>query len=724
MRPLISVRRRSFLTQLGSLLATAVALAACTDDSGPTSPLRVTPRGSAQAAPGKAEPIPDSYIVTLDDSVSDVEAAAKRFGERHGGRIGYAYTRAMRGFSINLPAQAAAQLARAPGIARVEPNHTMQLIGSTQSFPPWHLDRIDQPDLPLNQAYAYAGTAGLTTVYIIDSGVRTTHVEFGGRAVPGFDPPDGAGPIDYCGHGTHVAGIVGAATYGVAKQAKIVSVRVFRSGSCEGSTADLIAGINWIIANRRLPAVANISLEFKGTIVLSVETAVNNLIAAGVTTVVGAGNSGFDACIQTPQRVPAAITVAASDISDSRAWFSNYGPCVDIFAPGVSVLSTWNTSNTASEYLNGTSMASPVVAGVVALAQELSPSLATGYVINGATLNRISNVGPGTPNRLINAANMPISCGGPCIIKPPDERFQRVTIGGPYAGTEGAPVSFALSGGTDPTLTYTWNFGDFSTASGPSATHTYADNETYVVTLTAADALNPANSIVLNTTVVVSNAAPVVQAGADFSAASGSLVTLPLSFTDAGALDGPWSYRIDWSDGTPASVGTTSTGGSVTATHVFRTAKPYTVRVTVTDKDGSVGSDDVIVTVNRIAIGVDALPGASPNTIRLGSKPNEVIQVAVLSSATFDAASIDGATATLGDGLGTDAGAQRDKRGQAIVSVADVNGDGRADRIYSFVKSDLVAAGDLTTATVRLTFLATLSDGRQVAGSDAVTVAR
>ncbi|HET9530168.1 MAG TPA: S8 family peptidase, partial [Blastocatellia bacterium] len=276
-------------------------------------------------------------------------------------------------------------------------------LNVTQNNPPWGLDRIDQRDRPLSATYTYTRNGAGVNVYIIDTGIRRTHTQFGGRAVIGFDAiNDGRNTSDCNGHGTHVAGTVGGSTFGVAKGVRLFAVRVLNcSGS--GSTSGVVAGVNWVTSNHIKPAVANMSLG--GGASSSIDTAVNNSINAGVTYAVAAGNSNQNAANFSPARVSAAITVGSSTINDARSSFSNFGSVVDIFAPGSSIQSAWWTSDTATATLSGTSMASPHVAGVAARILQgspgASPATVRNTIVNDATLNRLSGIPSGTANRLL-----------------------------------------------------------------------------------------------------------------------------------------------------------------------------------------------------------------------------------------------------------------------------------------------------------------------------------
>jgi subtilisin family serine protease len=348
--------------------------------------------------------IPDQYIVVFEPRVDDVESAADDLVRMNRGRRGHVYTSALRGFSATLSEQAAMRIANDPRVAYVEEDGEVS-IQATQSGATWGLDRIDQRDLPLNSTYNYNTTASNVKVYIIDTGIRTTHSQFGGRAINGYDAVDGTLPAADCnGHGTHVAGTVGGSTYGVAKGVTLVAVRVL---NCQGSgtNSGVIAGIDWVTSNHPAgaPAVANMSLG--GGASTAIDDAVRRSIADGVTYAVASGNSNVDACSSSPARVAEAITVNSSTSSDARSSFSNYGSCTDIFAPGSSITSAWYSSDTATNTISGTSMATPHVAGVAALYlagnTTASPATVWAAIRDSATLNKITSAGSGSPNRLL-----------------------------------------------------------------------------------------------------------------------------------------------------------------------------------------------------------------------------------------------------------------------------------------------------------------------------------
>jgi aqualysin 1 len=353
-----------------------------------------------EAEPERA--IPGQYIVVFKDTpgARGMAEGLARQAEAEGGRVLHIYGDALVGFAAQLPDQAVQALRRNPNVDYVEVDQVVSLE-ATQVNPPWGLDRIDQRDRPLNQRYYYSRTGNGVRVYIIDTGIRYSHNDFGGRAFFGYDSFGGNGS-DCNGHGTHVAGTAGGSTHGVAKSVRLISVRVLNcSGS--GTISGVIAGVNWVTNNRIRPAVANMSLG--GGASTSLDNAVNNSISAGVTYAVAAGNSNANACNYSPARVSAAITVGSTTSSDARSSFSNFGSCVNIFAPGSSITSAWHTSNSATNTISGTSMAAPHVAGVAALYLQGSPSAAPSTVrstiYNNATTGRLSGIGSGSPNRLL-----------------------------------------------------------------------------------------------------------------------------------------------------------------------------------------------------------------------------------------------------------------------------------------------------------------------------------
>ncbi|MPY60312.1 S8 family peptidase [Streptomyces spongiae] len=368
----------------------------------------------AQAAPAEGKvlaadsptAIKGSYIVTLKKGATGLKASSsqgKSLVKTYGGTVKKTFSHALNGYSANLSATEAKRLAADPAVASVEQNQTVT-VDATQSNAPWGLDRIDQAALPLSGTYTYPDSAGSgVTAYVIDTGVRISHQQIAGRATNGYDAVDGDNVAqDGNGHGTHVATTIAGSTYGVAKAAKIVAVRVLNNAG-SGTTAGVVAGIDWVTANHSGPSVANMSLG--GGASTALDTAVSNSIASGVTYAVAAGNSSANASSYSPARVASAITVGATTSTDAKASYSNYGSVLDIFAPGSSITAGWNTSDTATNTISGTSMATPHVAGAVAvyLAGHTSatPAQVATALTSGATSGVVTSPGTGSPNRLL-----------------------------------------------------------------------------------------------------------------------------------------------------------------------------------------------------------------------------------------------------------------------------------------------------------------------------------
>lgn len=467
------------LAALGTLAATVAAVVAV---SGSPAYAEANILGA-----GNPNRVPGSYIVVLKEAASPSTLA-----DRYGGTVGHVYTKAVHGFSIQASEQSARRLAADRAVAYVEADQTVYAIGTQNNPPSWGLDRIDQRDLPLSGSYTYPNTAGNVRAYIVDTGIRTTHTDFGGRATWGTNTTGDGQNTDCNGHGTHVAGTVGGTAHGVAKEARLIAVKVL---NCQGSgtTSGVIAGVDWVTNNAVKPAVANMSLG--GGASSTLDNAVTNSINSGVTYAVAAGNDNADACNYSPARAAAAVTVGSTTSSDARSSFSNWGTCLDIFAPGSSITSAWNTSDTATNTISGTSMASPHAAGAAALVLSANtswtPTQVRDYLVNNATTGKVTSPGTGSPNRLLYVVN---SSGGNDFSISVSPTSGSATQGNSVSAT----VSTSVVSGTAETVSLstsglpsgaTASFSPSSVTAGGSSTMTIATSTstpagTYTVTIT------------------------------------------------------------------------------------------------------------------------------------------------------------------------------------------------------------------------------------------------
>ncbi|WP_240136613.1 S8 family serine peptidase [Streptomyces sp. MUM 178J] len=420
----MSVRTSRRRLAVASAIAAALTLGAVS--ALPATAAEQAPEGVIENA-GAPGAVAGSYIVTLDESAANAESKKGRsLAAAYGAKIKKTYKAALNGYAVELSEAQAKKLAADPAVESVVQNRVLSINGTQPNPPSWGLDRIDQRNLPLNNSYTYPDSAGDgVTAYIIDTGVRISHNDFGGRASYGYDAIDNDNTAqDGHGHGTHVAGTVAGSSYGVAKNAEIVAVRVLNNQG-SGTTAQVVAGIDWVTQNAVKPAVANMSLG--GGADTALDNAVRNSIASGITYAVAAGNDSSNASNYSPARVTEAITVGSTDSGDGRSYFSNYGSVLDLFAPGSSITSAWNSSDSATNTISGTSMAAPHAAGAAALYladnETATPSQVSSALAGAATTGVVGNPGSGSPNRLLYVGDGGTEPPPP----PPGDRFENTT---------------------------------------------------------------------------------------------------------------------------------------------------------------------------------------------------------------------------------------------------------------------------------------------------------
>jgi subtilisin family serine protease len=432
-----------------AILPLVLAIAACSDSQAPTEMMPVT---TPAAVAGQA--IPNRYVVVFKNTVAatSVSGEAQRIVNADKGKLHFVYEHSIHGFAADLSPSAVAALRLNRNVAYVEQDRVVTIEATQSPTPSWGLDRIDQKALPLNNSYTYPNTGAGVHVYGIDTGILYSHTDFGGRASKGFDAiTSGGNAVDCNGHGTHTATTIAGAKYGVAKGATVVGVRVLDCGG-SGSFSQVIAGVNWVTNNAIKPAVANMSLG--GGAFQALDDAVTASIGKGIVYAIAAGNNfGSNACNNSPARTPNALTVAASDISDNRASFSDIGTCVDIYGPGVNITAGWIGSNTATNTISGTSMATPHVAGVVALYLSANPTATPAQVRTALVTNAsavVKNPGANTTNLLVQ---MGFIGGGGGGNNPPTANFtvncttaHRCTFNGSSSTDDHGVVSYRWNG--------------------------------------------------------------------------------------------------------------------------------------------------------------------------------------------------------------------------------------------------------------------------------------
>ncbi|MFN2398514.1 MAG: S8 family serine peptidase [Gemmatimonadaceae bacterium] len=580
--------------KLAILAVTGVVVAACSDSNTPSGPPRLAP--IAQATGGiQTQLVPNEYIVALRSSQvgrAQLGTVAQSIAAATGADVLAVFGAAINGFAVYAdPAEIAAIRAN-PAVEYVEQVQVYRAIATQQPTPSWGLDRVDQRNLPLDNSFTYPTGGATVHIYIIDTGILSAHTDFTGRMGAGANFIAQAAPLGDCnGHGTHVAGTAGGTTYGIMKTATMHAVRVLDCGG-SGTTTTVVNGINWVINNAIQPAVSNMSIG--GPISTTIDNATNNMVAAGVVSPVAAGNSNTNACNSSPSRAVSAITVGATRITDARASFSNFGTCLDIFAPGENIKSDWIGSNTATNTISGTSMASPHVAGAAALYRSFNPTHTATQVANALTSNattgKVTNPGTGSPNLLLY---MGFIGGGPpnqnpvanftysCLPKVPPPGFRCDLDGSSSSDPDGSVTAWS------------WTSPGKPTKSGVTSFYAFPGAGTYSVTLTVTDNRGGTNS--LTRSIVVGAPPPNQDPVADFT--YNCVPRTPNVGSDC-TFDGSSSSDPD---GTIVSYAWSATGrvnkSGVSATYPFPTGSRPQVTLTVTDNLGATNSKTVTVIV-------------------------------------------------------------------------------------------------------------------------------
>jgi subtilisin family serine protease len=583
------------MKRLLALVLGACTIAGCRDSLGPESQVPVQDTPSPSQSTTQLEPRPGYYIVVFRRDVNDVPAAASRLMWNRRDAIEHTYQYAFKGFAAKLSDEQVKALQNDSTVERVVPDLIVHAMG-TESNAPWGLDRIDQRSLPLSSSYTYSGTGSGVNVYILDTGIRLTHSQFGGRAHFAFDAFGGNGN-DCNGHGTHVSGIVGGSTYGVAKGVNLYSVRVL---DCDGSgpVSGIIAGVDWVTAHHKSPAVANLSLGSPAY--TPFDEAVKNSIASGVTYVAAAGNSGGNACDVSPARVSEVITVGGTDQTDSRASWSNWGSCVKIFAPGAHITSADYYTDASTAIMSGTSMASPHVAGAAALYLQAHPSATPSQVmqalVSNATTSTVANVS-GSANRLLYTGFLGGSSTPAAPTAPASSGSAptaSLAVNCKYTTCWFDPSSSTAPNGL---AYYYWNTGDgYEAASYGSIAHDYRKDGTFTVTFTVVDKkgqkaqLTKSVTLGSGSTSSTSPTSPPPSSSSTFSVQCDTYhQTCTFDATTYSVPTTPVAYSWYFGDGTQA--------GSPKLEHYYTSHGTRTVKLVVVGKDGKLYSVTRSVTV-------------------------------------------------------------------------------------------------------------------------------
>lgn len=637
------------MKRLLAVCAGSLFLVACNDATAPTTAKSSTPTVPANGP--SADIRPGHYIVVLKSGATSSEAVLNRHSFRRAVTMDQHFKTVVQGFAAAVADEDLESLRNDPDVERIEPDRYVHQLGAETGMG-WALDRVDQHAMPLNGTFDYGATGSGVNIYVVDGGIRYTHTEFGGRAHFAYDALGGDGS-DCNGHGTGVAGIAAGSVHGVAKAANIYSVRVF---PCSGTTnlSTILAGVDWVTAHHRSPAVANLSLGAAAAPIL--DTAVERSIRSGVTYVVAGGNNGGDACAMSPGKLPDVITVGATDASDTRASWSNYGSCVHMFAPGVAVPSADYYSDVALASWNGTSMSAPMVSGAVALYLQghptASPSTVRSAILGNSTTSLVKNTS-GSANRLLYTSFVgSVTAPTTTTTAPTPTPIASVTgIGVAYKCASGLcgfdASASAPSGGV---ASYAWRFGDGTTATGRTVSHKYGSSASYTWALdivsgtgnkySTGKSITPASASGSSTSTTPTYVAPTTTypvpaaiAGVGGVGVSYKCVSGKCGFDASGSqpTGGVTSYLWYFGDG--------STSTSRAPTHTYGSASSYTWSLTIVTGTGKKYYTSKSITPASAS-------GSSTSTVPIYVPPttstftaNFTVSCNAMHSCTFDASS-------------------------------------------------------------------------------------